>query len=88
MHAVNNVLTFFVVVIFGGWSQAFVGTQTSGTPMMLVLSAAVNGTALALILWQAKQVRLQNYYQPATGPASAPGLPSAPAYPLRQYPAP
>ena len=25
MHAVNNVLTFFVVVIFGGWSQAFVG---------------------------------------------------------------
>jgi hypothetical protein len=43
--------------------------------MMLVLSAAVNGTALALILWQAKQVRLQNYYQPATGPASAPGLP-------------
>jgi len=55
---------------------------------MLVLSAAVNGTALALILWQAKQVRLQNYYQPATGPASAPGLPSAPAYPLRQYPAP
>jgi hypothetical protein len=32
MHAVNNVLTFFVVVIFGGWSQAFVGTQTSGTP--------------------------------------------------------
>jgi len=88
MHAVNNVLTFFVVVIFGGWSQAFVGTQTSGTPMMLVLSAAVNGTALALILWQAKRVRLQNYYQPATGPASAPGLPSAPAYPLRQYPAP
>jgi len=88
MHAVNNVLTFFVVVIFGGWSQAFVGTQTSGTPMMLVLSAAVNGTALALILWQAKQVRLQNYYQPATGPASAPGLPPAPAYPLSQYPAP
>jgi uncharacterized protein len=88
MHAVNNVLTFFVVVIFGGWSQAFVGTQTSGTPMMLVLSAAVNGTALALILWQAKRVRLQNYYQPATGLASAPGLPPAPAYPLSQYPAP
>ena len=35
MHAVNNVLTFFFVLIFGGWSQAFVGEQTSGTPMML-----------------------------------------------------
>ena len=33
MHAVNNMLTFTVVVIFGGWSQAFVRTDTTGTPV-------------------------------------------------------
>ena len=88
MHAVNNVLTFFVVVIFGGWSEAFVGTQTSGTPMMLLLAAIVNGSALALILWQAKRIRLQPYYQPSVRPASQDGLPPASTYPLSQYPAP
>ena len=88
MHAVNNVLTFLVVVIFGGWSQAFVGAQTSGTPMMLVLALAVNGIALALILWQAKRARVQPYYQPPVRPLSPSGTAPAPTYPLGQYPAP
>jgi uncharacterized protein len=86
MHAVNNVLTFLVVVIFGGWSQAFVGAQTTGTPMMLVLAVAVNGIALALILWQAKRAGLQPYYQPPTLPISPTGVQQVPAYPLTQYP--
>jgi membrane protease YdiL (CAAX protease family) len=88
MHAVNNVLTFFVVVIFGGWSQAFVGTQTSGTPLMLLLAVVVNGSALALILWQAKRIGLQPCYQPSVRSASSDAMPPAPAYPLSQYPAP
>ena len=88
MHAVNNVLTFFVVVISGGWSQAFVGTQTTGTPMMLLLAAAVNGIALALIFWQARRARLQPYYQPPVGPQPATGVQPAPTHPLSQYPAP
>ena len=88
MHAVNNVLTFFVVVIFGGWSEAFVGTQTSGTPLMLLLAVVVNGSALALILWQAKRIGLQPCYQPSIRSARSGGIPSAPAYPLSQYPAP
>ena len=71
MHAVNNVLTFFVVVIFGGWSQAFVGTQTSGTPLMLLLAVVVNGSVLALILWQAKRIGLQPCYQPSVRSASS-----------------
>lgn len=86
MHAVNNVLTFFVVVVSGGWSQAFVGEQTSGTPMMLVLAVAVNGAALGLILWQAKRAGLQPYYQPSPRTVTSPGVPPAPAYPLSQYP--
>jgi CAAX protease family protein len=88
MHAINNVLTFLVVVISGGWSQAFVGTDTTGTPLMLLLTAAVNGTALALILWQAKRVGLQRYYQPPARPGSPMSVPPASAYPLGQYPAP
>ena len=88
MHAINNVLTFLVVVISGGWSQAFVGTDTTGTPLMLLLTAAVNGTALALILWQAKRAGVQPYYQPPVRPLSPRSVPPAPAYPLSQYPAP
>jgi uncharacterized protein len=88
MHAINNVLTFLVVVISGGWSQAFVGTDTTGTPLMLLLTAAVNGTALALILWQAKRAGVQPYYQPPVRPPSPRSIPPAPAYPLSQYPAP
>jgi CAAX protease family protein len=86
MHAVNNVLTFVVVVLSGGWSQAFVGAQTTGTPMMLVLAVAVNGIALGLILWQAKRVGLQPYYQPATRPVNPTGYPPAPAYPISPFP--
>jgi uncharacterized protein len=86
MHAVNNVLTFFVVVVFGGWSQAFVGTQTTGTPMMLLLAVIGNGAALGLILWQAKRIGLQPYYQPAAPPMAPTRVPPAITYPLSQYP--
>ncbi|HET8914264.1 MAG TPA: CPBP family intramembrane glutamic endopeptidase, partial [Propionibacteriaceae bacterium] len=86
MHAVNNVLTISIAVLSGGWSQAFVGPQTAGTPMMLLLAVAVNGIALWLILWQAKRARLQQYYQPAR-PAAQTGVPPAAVYPLGQYPA-
>ena len=86
MHAVNNVLTFFVVVVFGGWSQAFVGTQTTGTPMMLLLAVIGNGAALGLILWQAKRIGLQPYFQPAAPPMAPTSVPPAPTYPLSQYP--
>jgi uncharacterized protein len=87
IHAVNNVLTYAVVMIFGGWSQAFVRPQTTGTPMMLVLAGIVSGIALALVLWQAKRAGVQPNYQPAAAPQS-PTVPPAPAYPLNQYPAP
>jgi uncharacterized protein len=64
MHAVNNVLAFGAVLMFGGWREAFVGANTQGTPAVLVLALLVHGAALWLILWQAKRRGIQSRYQP------------------------
>ena len=72
MHAVNNLLAFGAVLTFGGWEEAFVGADTSGTPAVLLFALLVHGGALALILWQAKRHGIQSHYQPQ--PICAPGL--------------
>ncbi|HEV2928251.1 MAG TPA: type II CAAX endopeptidase family protein [Propionibacteriaceae bacterium] len=64
MHAVNNVLAFGAVLMFGGWNEAFVGADTQGTPAVLVLAILVQGGALALILWQARRHGIQSRYRP------------------------
>jgi membrane protease YdiL (CAAX protease family) len=64
MHAVNNVLAFGAVLMFGGWQEAFVGADTQGTPAVLLLAILVHGVALWLILWQAKRHGIQSRYQP------------------------
>ena len=86
MHASQQHADLLVVVIFGGWSQAFVRPDTTGTPLMLLLAAVVNGSALALILWQAKRAGLQPYYQPPARPVSPTSVPPAPAYPAQPVP--
>ena len=86
IHSVNNVLALIVALIYGGWSQTFVRTDSSGTPMMLVLAVAVNGIALGLIVWQAKRAGLQPYYQPLGQQVNPTGYPPAPASPVTQYP--
>ena len=68
IHAVNNVLTLGSVILFGGWEEAFVDTETTGTPMMLLVTLLVEGGALALLLWQAKRAGVQSLYQPPTRP--------------------
>jgi membrane protease YdiL (CAAX protease family) len=67
LHAVNNLLTFFAVIFFGGWDQAFVNTNTTGTPVMLLLALIVHGSALALIFWQARRTGIDRYFRPPTG---------------------
>jgi CAAX protease family protein len=64
MHAVNNVLAFGTVLMFGGWNEAFVDADSHGTPAVLLLAVLVHGAALALILWQAKRHGIQSRYQP------------------------
>jgi len=82
MHAVNNLLAFGAVLTFGGWEEAFVGADTSGTPAVLLLALLVHGGALALILWQAKRHGIQSHYQPAQSAAAA--GPAASAAPIPQ----
>jgi uncharacterized protein len=64
MHAVNNVLAFGAVLVFGGWEEAFVGADSQGTPAVLLLAVLGQGGALALILWQARRHGIQSHYQP------------------------
>ena len=68
IHSVNNVLTLGSVIVFGGWQDAFVDTQTTRTPLMLFVVVLVEGGALALLLWQAKRAGVLSRYQPATRP--------------------
>jgi uncharacterized protein len=64
MHAVNNVLAFGTVLMFGGWNEAFVDADSHGTPAVLLLAVLVHGAALSLILWQAKRHGIRSRYQP------------------------
>ena len=49
---------------------------------MLLLAAAVNGSALALILWQAKRAGVQPYYQPPAAAAESEERPAGTGVPV------
>jgi uncharacterized protein len=65
MHTVNNVTALTAVILFGGWQEAFITPTTGATPAVFVVSVIVHGSALALVLWQAKRRRIQSFYQPS-----------------------
>ncbi len=71
MHAVNNVLAFVSVLLFGGWEEAFVGADTKSSPAVLLLAIVSNSAALALVLWQAKRQRIQSRYSPERIPVES-----------------
>ena len=81
MHAVNNVLAFFTTILLGGWDDAFIGADTQGSVLQLVLSALVHGVALALIWWQAGKVGVAYLSRPAepAPPALTPSVAWQPA---------
>lgn len=74
MHAVNNMLVFSVTIGIGGWQSAFIGADTTGTPVEFLLAVGVHGVALALIWWQAKRTGLPYRSRPAELPAPPPAL--------------
>jgi len=65
LHVVNNLLSFFITILSGGWENAFIGADTEGTVVQFALGALVNGVALALIWWQAGRHGLPYLSRPA-----------------------
>jgi uncharacterized protein len=53
------------VILFGGWEQAFITPTTNASPAVFVLALIVHGSALTLILWQARRMGIQRRYQPS-----------------------
>ncbi len=75
MHAVNNVLVFVTVIVFGGFQEAFVDQQTTGTPGIFLSALVAHGIVLAIILWQAKRKGIDPYFRPPAEPEAAPAFP-------------
>lgn len=76
VHAVNNVGVFFTVIMFGGWEQAFVRSDSASTPLVFGVDLLVHAVVLTLILWQAKKAGVSRHYRPREGqpPVTAPAL--------------
>jgi membrane protease YdiL (CAAX protease family) len=72
MHAVNNVGIDLIVTSIGGFEEAFVGTETKGSPLSLAVSLLLHGLALALVLWQARRSGVQRWYRPTPISPAAP----------------
>lgn len=71
IHAVNNVMIFILVITLGGFEDAFVGAETTGTWQAALTTLVVQGAAVALIVWQAKRVGLDRRYRPKEVPAES-----------------
>ncbi len=63
LHLTNNVILMIFTILFGGWAGTFVGSKTTGNAFMVLLDVVVFGGPIALILWQARRVRLQRVYR-------------------------
>ncbi len=79
MHTVNNVTAFIVVILFGGWQESFITQTSTASPAVFLFALIVHGSALALILWQAKRHQVQQLYQPSPSAALVQGPQPAPA---------
>lgn len=72
IHTVNNVGVFFLVILMGGWEEAFVSEGTSSTPLAFGVSLVVHAVALYLIFWQAKKAKIERRYLPPATPEELP----------------
>ncbi len=81
MHAVNNVLIGIFTTLYGGYADSLVDQDTKGDPIQFVTSVVVHGLALALVLWQAKKHRIDPYYRPPAGTATAPAVDAGDPWP-------
>lgn len=64
LHVVNNVTVGVLTVTFGGYAEAFVSEETTGTATDVAVGLLVHAVAVALILWQARRSAVTRTYQP------------------------
>jgi len=79
IHAVNNIGVFVSVILVGGWQQAFVGADSTSTPLAFGIDLLVHAVVLSLIFWQAKKTGLERRYLPPIGQLEPAPTPYAPA---------
>lgn len=60
LHTLNNMLVYHVTLVWGGLDDAFVGTETTGVPLDLVVSLVGHGAAVALVWWWLKRRGVPN----------------------------
>jgi uncharacterized protein len=85
IHAVNNVGVFGVVIVRGGWAEAFISGTTKGSAVSFLIDLAVHIVALVLIFWQARRARIQRTYQPPVLALAPGGSTGQPPYPQQPY---
>jgi membrane protease YdiL (CAAX protease family) len=73
LHAANNVMGMTTSVIFGGWGEGFIDTESKGEPLDVLLTLLVTGTVVVLVLRQARRCGLQHVYRPEPGEADVAG---------------
>lgn len=64
MHAVNNVGVGIVTITYGGYAESFVSETTTGSPWDFFPGVVVHALAVALILWQARRLRVDRTTRP------------------------
>ncbi len=84
MHVVNNVGVGILTITYGGYTDSFVGEDTTGSPADFLPGLVVHALAVALILWQGRRARVARTTAP--GPGAAPELLAAPDPPALPEP--
>ena len=79
IHLVNNVSLFVATTLFGGYTESFVDTDTTGDPVSVIFTLVVQVLAVALILWQARRARITRLFIPAPPDSIPAAAPPAPA---------
>lgn len=77
LHAVNNMLIFVITLNLGGWQDSFVQSDSTGSAPAALISLGANAVITALLLWQARRVKLNRIYRPAGPEAIAPRQPTS-----------
>jgi uncharacterized protein len=73
LHATNNILGMAGSVIFGGWGEGFIDTDSRGEPLDVLLTLLVTSAVVVLVLRQARRCRLQQVYLPEPGKSDVVG---------------